>query len=287
MAERPEVERLHEVREEVRALLTEDHQTLLLLQSELVRARRQLELSEQDLRDAVDQFVAPSFEDIAALSSEAARADAEEEQLRSVLAQWDVHALISADVNRAEDEVQMVAAQLSAATAEIESRREHVKEFSEVFDEIVRELELAWYQPARIDLKTFLPWIGNAEFKKLSGGQRTVVTVAYHLALLTVGLVNPNVQVPSLLILDTPSKYLGTKDREQISRDYRRIAAIVDAYATPIQILVADNDPPPSGVKPTRTIELTYDDPLVPGIEHPGESVEGIFPREDEDSDAK
>ena len=106
----------------------------------------------------------------------------------------------------------------------------------------------------------------------LSGGQKTVVTVAYHLALLTTGLVHPTeLGVPSLLLLDTPSKYLGAKDETQVARNFRRVAAIVGAYATPVQIVIADNSEPPSCVVPNNRIELSYESPLVPGYAHPGE----------------
>jgi hypothetical protein len=209
-----EADRLEDVRHEVRALLREDQAALEILRGEAQLAEIRLASTEADLRLKAEQYVTPRFEDVARLSELAARAGAEEERLSSVIAQWQVHAGIVADLADAERQLSDVAAALASATAEVETRRAYVAEFSETFDEIVRELELAWYAKARIDLKTFLPVIGSAEYATLSGGQRTVVSVAYHLALLTVGLVHPAIHIPTLLILDTPSKYLGAKDRE-------------------------------------------------------------------------
>jgi hypothetical protein len=113
------------------------------------------------------------------------------------------------------------------------------------------------------------------------------VSVAYHLALLTIGLVHPDVvDIPGVLILDTPSKFLGQKDAAQAARDYRRIAAIVDAYEWPLQVIVADNGEPPAGVNPANRIALTYEEPLVPGYDHPGaEHVRPIHEPYDEDEE--
>lgn len=191
--------------------------------------------------------------------------------MNAALAQWAERAAIQGSVEALGRELTRVRHALSDERARLEHRRTFVVEFSETFDEIIRELELAWYSSASVDVSTYRPVVGTGDFESLSGGQRTVVSVAYHLALLTTGLVHPReLHVPSLLILDTPSKYLGAKDAAQVARNFRRVAAIVGAYDSPVQIVLADNDPPPPGVTPANTIELSYERPLVPGFEHPG-----------------
>lgn len=266
-----EGERLRAVLNETRELLFEDETALRILDAELGAARVELHRAEERLRAKTDAYVAPLFEEISAISAVIAAAEAETRRLNFALAQWTERAAIQTSVERLTRELARVRQELADERARLEHRRSFVVEFSGTFDEIIRELELAWYTTAKIDVTTYLPVIGAGDYESLSGGQRTVVSVAYHLALLTTGLVHPlELQVPSLLILDTPSKYLGTKDAEQVARDYRRVAAIVDAYEIPVQIVVADNDPPPVGLRPANTVELSYEQPLVPGYEHPG-----------------
>jgi hypothetical protein len=69
------------------------------------------------------------------------------------------------------------------------------------------------------------------------------------------------------------------RDAAHVARNFRRVAAIVGAYDTPVQIVVADNDPPPPNVATANTIELSYEHPLIPGLEHPG--PDGVTPIHD------
>lgn len=282
-----EVERLEATLQEVSELQDEDEQALTLVTRDLDAVELEVRAAERDLRARADAYVAPLFEEIAELSAQVARSDGEERRVQMILAQWDERARIQKAAEGIDAEIRQVRRDVESERTRLEGHRAFVQELSDTFDEIVAELELAWYTRASVDLQSYLPVVNDAAFDTLSGGQRTVVSVAYHLALLTVGLVHPNdLLVPSLLILDTPSKYLGTKDAAQVARDYRRIAAIVDAYETPIQIIVADNDSPPSGVRVSQTIELSYTDPLVPGLEHPGEGVASIHDPYDESDES-
>jgi hypothetical protein len=269
-----EAERVSAVLQEVRELQLDDEQAIKLVEAQLNAAGADLNGAEERLRARTDAYVAPLFEEISTLSAEVAKAGADEQRLQLAMAQWDERARIQKETQALEADLARIEHGLVDERARLEGHRGYVQELSETFDEIVRELELAWYSPASVDLHTYLPAVGQADYESLSGGQRTVVSVAYHLALLTVGLVHSSeLSIPSLLILDTPSKYLGNKDAAQVARDYRRIAAIVDSYKYPIQIIVADNDSPPQGVRPAGTIELSYEQPLVPGYLHPGGDV--------------
>lgn len=266
-----EIVRIETVRVEVDGLLAEDIKALDILDRQRTDAWTNLSTAERNLRDQTDSYVAPLFDEIASASRRLASADAEDRRLQLVSNHWDERDEIASRIRSIDAKLVRERQLLEAKRANIERRRELVLELSDTFDEIISELELAWYERARVDLKTYLPIIGDSTYKTLSGGQKTVVSVAYHLALLTIGLVHADeVMLPALLILDTPSKYLGTKDSDQVARDYRRIDAIVHAYEAPLQIIVADNDSPPPGVSPGNLIELSYDSPLIPGLDHPG-----------------
>lgn len=280
-----EIDRLQAVLAEVQELLADDEAALRVIEQQLVQARLDLRSREDRLRARTDSYVAPLFEEIADLSTAVAQSEAEIEQVNLALAQWNQRAAIQTAVDALSREVTRVRRTLAEEHARLEHRRALVVEFSETFNELIRKLELQWYTNASINVSTYLPVVGTGEFESLSGGQRTVVSVAYHLALLTTGLVNRReLRVPTLLILDTPSKYLGIRDASQVARNFRRVAAIVGAYDTPVQIVVADNDPPPSNVTPANTIELSYESPLIPGFEHPGpENVTSIHDPYDEE----
>lgn len=277
--------RLRLLRDEIAELQAEDMDAVQVLRSELAEVSAQASDRERAMRARSDAYVAPLFEDITSLATEVARAEGEEQRLRASLAQWDARASIQRSVDDLVSQLEDTRSDLDQERSRVEQQRALVAEFSETFDEIVRELQLAWYETSAVNLRTYMPSVGSSDYDSLSGGQRTVVSVAYHLALLTVGLVHRSeLLVPSLLILDTPSKYLGAKDAEQAARDYRRISALVDAHPGRLQVVIADNDPPPSGVRATSTIELSYEDPLVPDLEHPGgDAVAPIHDPYDED----
>src|SRR5665213_831276 len=110
--------------------------------------------------------------------------------MRQALAQWDEWARIQSQTRLIEQRLVQVDRELAHERATLEDRRQYVAELSDTFDEIVSELELAWYEGSSVSLTNYLPSVGQAKYESLSGGQRTVVSVAYHLALLTTGLVH-------------------------------------------------------------------------------------------------
>jgi hypothetical protein len=59
----------------------------------------------------------------------------------------------------------------------------------------------------------------------------TALNIAYHLTLLTTALDHPDVLLPSLLIIDSPRKAIGTvdRDRELGRRIYTRLATLAEA----------------------------------------------------------
>ncbi|WP_330358847.1 hypothetical protein [Streptomyces chartreusis] len=79
--------------------------------------------------------------------------------------------------------------------------------------------------------------------------------------------------MPSILIIDTPRKALGSNpdDQERGWRIYRRFKALTDAYGSRLQLIIADNDTAPLPDDAFSTIKLDYyTRPMVPGVAHPG-----------------
>jgi hypothetical protein len=262
--------------DELHSLLRDARAQLELADAEVQRWSYAHERSRAELDRVTADAVTPRFSDIEVLSSQRARAGAEAESVASLLGFWgELRRLESAvlvlSAERASSELE-----LSDLRARLAERREILSELSEVFDATVRFLEVPWAESASIDERTYLPVVNGERFESLAvaGGTKTVVTVAYHLALLNVALSRSDVLLPGLLILDTPRKNLGFNDldSELGARIYRRIRTLVDAYEDAVQFVVADNDVPrdPSWI---TVRHLDYDRPLIEHVAHPGEEA--------------
>lgn len=281
-----ERKRLEVLRDEVLELLEEDEEQARVLRAEIELLDQEIVAAEGVLAKTQEQYVGPQFEAIATASASIVEADGRRRRLQDLMGYWNQHKRLLAENRDIENARANVMDQLGALRTELAERREGVHELSELFREIVEQAQLPWYESARIDDRSYLPIVNNGTFEALSsGGMKTVVNVAYHLALLTHGLVHSELLIPRLLIIDSPAKNLGVSenDRSQADRIYRRIATLADAYSQPFQVIVADNDPPSVPVPIAKRIDLSYSEPLIPGVAHPGPGVKRIDTREEEE----
>ncbi|MFF5084988.1 hypothetical protein ACFY36_48790 [Actinoplanes sp. NPDC000266] len=157
----------------------------------------------------------------------------------------------------------------------LRARGAQLDDISAAFAEEVDRIGVPADGDAHIDPKTFLPLVGDTAFEDLQasgGGASTALNIAYHLTLLTTALDHPAVLLPSLLIIDSPRKAIGTgdRDRELGRRIYARLVTLARAYGDRIQLIVADNDIPAELVTPRNTIELTSERSTVPGVTNTG-----------------
>lgn len=113
----------------------------------------------------------------------------------------------------------------------------------------------------------------------MSGGRKTVVNIAYHLTLLAYSR-DPNVPLPSFLAIDSPREGIGSigSDGELAGRAYDYFQTLMRAERERqakgidprIQMIVADNDPATRRRQDSPKIDLSYANPFIPGIPHPG-----------------
>ncbi|MFF2789802.1 hypothetical protein ACFVT6_24120 [Streptomyces sp. NPDC058049] len=230
--------------------------------------RRQLDAQTRDV-------VAPRFD---AISDASARVAALNAGIDAVLHLRDSWTRVRAIAQGAKD----ITARRKAANAELKTRRAEndarrslVTELSRLFSATLMELNLPWEQSALVDPATYLPVVDNTPFESLqaSGGAlQAGVNIAYHLALLECGLTHPDILVPSILLIDSPRRALGSNrdDQERGRRIYGRFKALTDAYGPRLQLIIADNDTAPLPDDAFSTIELDYTHPMVPGVAHPG-----------------
>jgi hypothetical protein len=213
------------------------------------------------------------------VSAAAAEAENRRKRAEELMRYWSELDTVLAEVRQLENVRGDKLTEIAVVKADLEQNRQRVNELSGVFQEIVAESQLPWFEDAGIDLSTYLPIINGGSFGALSsGGMKAVINVAYHLAILTEALLERDLRIPNALIVDSPAKNLGVSrnDRSQADRVYRRIAALAGAYQHPFQIIIADNDRPGVPVPISNVIELSYERPLVPGVNHPGPGVSSL-----------
>ncbi|MGW9454320.1 AAA family ATPase [Streptomyces sp. NPDC055632] len=230
--------------------------------------RRQLDAQTRDA-------VAPRFDAIAEASSRVAALKATIDAVTQLRESW-------ARVRTIESNIRSIKAQRTQVNKAIKDKSEQLKasqtlvsDLSAEFGRLLTSWNLPWVDTAVIDRDTYLPVINGQPFESLQasgGGIATSVNLAYSLSLLAFGLDHPEVLVPSLLVIDSPRKAFGNNDsdRQRAAEIYSRFRTMADAYGQRLQLIIADNDPPPITSESFGKVEFDYDNPMVPGVDHPG-----------------
>ncbi|MCG7203670.1 hypothetical protein [Streptomyces arenae] len=231
--------------------------------------RRQLDAQTRDL-------VAPRFDAIADASARAASLRAAIDSVTQLRDAWArVHA-IERDVRDIKAQRTRATAERKARSADLAARQTLVSDLGRNFNAMISQLRPApWIQSATIDPSSYLPVVDHVSFERLQadgGGIVTCINVAYSLSLREFGVTHPDVRVPSLLIIDSPRKASGSNldDQARGQRIYQRFRTLVEVHASQVQLIIADNDSAPIPSTAFGKIELGYDNPLVPGVAHPG-----------------
>jgi uncharacterized protein (DUF2249 family) len=73
-------------------------------------------------------------------------------------------------------------------------------------------------------------------------------------------------------VIDSPRKAFGNNpsDRQRATEIYSRFRTLADAYGERLQLIIADNDPPPIATDSFGKVEFDYENPMLPGVDHPG-----------------
>jgi hypothetical protein len=274
--------RLREQLADAQGLLQEDERS----QQEAEDAAREAELFAAQQRHLVDRqtrsTVAPRFDAIADISANQAALNARMKAIADARQLWRRLGLLDQRVTDLKSERAAVGQDVASREALLAGRRARVDELSGLFAETLERLELPWSSSARIDTETYLPIVNETKFEELQasgGGLSTTVNVAYHIALLTYALDHTDVLLPSMVIIDSPRKNIGNgpQDAALASRIYSRLLTLQDAYQSRVQMILADNDVPQGVSSNFNRIEFDYDNPMVPGAEHPGaDAVERV-----------
>lgn len=219
--------------------------------------------------------VSPRFDAIAEASSRVAALKANIDAVTQLRDSWSRVRNIEKIIRDVKTTRREVNKEIKVKSQHLASRQTLVAELSAEFDALLRSWNLPWINTAVIDSETYLPIVNGQplESQQASGGGiSTSINVAYSLSLLAFGLDHPDVLVPSILIVDSPRKAFGSNDsdRQRATLIYNRFRTLVDAYGDRLQLIIADNDPPPVTSDNFGKVEFDYDSPLIPGVEHPG-----------------
>jgi hypothetical protein len=159
---------------------------------------------------------------------------------------------------------------------QLEARGERLNEISRLFAQEVELIGVSVNGAPTISWDDYLPRIGDSDLDALQasgGGSTTAINVAFSLALLNYAVQHPDVRLPNLLILDSPRKGIGRRereDRELGQRIYERLRNLAQALIGRAQLVIADNDAELSDERGVTLIELTRENSAVPGVENTG-----------------
>ncbi|MFD4716543.1 hypothetical protein ACFWN5_43795 [Streptomyces sp. NPDC058430] len=230
--------------------------------------RRQLDAQTRDV-------VAPRFDAIADTSPRVASLKASIDAITQLRESWARVHTINADIRSLKSERRRINKDIKEKSEQLKARQSLLGDLSTEFGRLLTSWNLPWVDTAVIDRDTFLPAVNGQPFESLQasgGGITTSVNLAYSLTLLKFGLDHADVLVPSLLVIDSPRKAFGNNDsdRQRASEIYSRFRTLADAYGERLQLIIADNDPPPVTSDSFGRVEFDYDNPMVPGVSHPG-----------------
>jgi hypothetical protein len=240
--------------------------------------RRQLDAQTRDA-------VAPRFDAIAEASSRVAALKATIDAITQLRESWARVRTIESDIRAIKAERTRVNKAIKEKSEQLKGSQTLVGDLSSEFGRLLTRWNLPWVNTAVIDRDTYLPVINGQSFESLQasgGGIATSVNLAYSLTLLAFGLDHSTVLVPSLLVIDSPRKAFGNNDsdRQRAAEIYSRFRTMADAYGERLQLIIADNDPPPITSESFGKVDFDYDNPMVPGVDHPGPDHAGRLENE-------
>jgi hypothetical protein len=251
---------------------------------EIDRAIEELETAAARLRARMDEqaatAVTPFVEELSTLTAEAARLQERRDAIQQRIVRYERLEQLRDEITRLVTEQDAKERQLVAARQVRNEARARIGDLSANFTAILERFEPPWYEGSHIDEKTYLPVVNGGPLEGNSAGVKTMINDAYYLANLTTALQQSSrIFLPGFLIIDSPRKNFGSgrKDRDAGKRIYSSIDALRGAYGNRVQIIVADNDLPREYQSRFKVMTLSYDNPLLDAVHHPGEgNVETI-----------
>ncbi|CPS05928.1 AAA family ATPase [Mycobacteroides abscessus] len=267
-----EVERLSAQRQEVETLLSTTEQAHTTTRDNLAKAQDNLANLETLLDERTRYFVSPRLEQYADAVAEAAAANAVLDSMNTILRQWDRAADIGTFRLSAEHKLEYVRAERKNAEQAVSDTRNRLLEaLSADYRDIIAKIGVPTITEAHIDPRSYLPFANNDRFDKIStGGITTALVAAYWVTVLATALRERETNYPTLLIIDSPRKSIGSQNSRMVDELYNVLGTLAETYGDSMQVIVADNDIPSDISKRWQDIRFSYENPTVPTVTHPG-----------------
>ncbi len=142
---------------------------------------------------------------------------------------------------------------IKAYKEEATDRDELFKKLSQIFSEILENFKYPKLSGAYIDSKDYLPYVRGRKYDDIgSSGGVTIITMAYYLTILLLGI-NDHFVHPGLLMIDSPRKNLGAdnkdsdhefKDEEIFRSIMRTLYSVAEARKDSLQLIIINNGYP-------------------------------------------
>ncbi|GAB2500791.1 AAA family ATPase [Nocardiopsis aegyptia] len=268
----PQELQLSDQLDEIRILLERGEQERRVLESHRDELYEGLHELEEEVRLLTAALGFPGSEELARVSEEVARAEAEAERISSLIRTVQHMASFTAESSAAETA-------LRSAREELQHHQDHLRRTSRglfadlttLYADLLRDVNAPNVRDALIASDDYLPYIDGKKFDavSISGGNRVPFIVSYWLALHSVALTSPNYPLPGFLVLDSPQKSLGPL--QELSKNmYRLIQAMAEERDETFQVFVLDTDLPSDFTPDQDPLWLDYDHPGIRSIRHPG-----------------
>ncbi|MFD8375785.1 hypothetical protein ACFV2Z_34290 [Streptomyces sp. NPDC059688] len=218
---------------------------------------------------ATSAFVSDQTDRIRAKAAEQARLEERLISLEQALSLYERSQKQARRIAELEQEQNSLNASIDASRHSNPAVQERLRKLDESFETILRAFDTPRFEEPSgtyISRKTYLPIVDGRPFADLgSQGVEVLVNVAHVLAHQLIALDDDSIPLPNILVIDGLSNNVGHEgvDMERLRKMYTTLLTATREHVDDLQIIVADNDPPPiSGVH--RALELSDTDRLVP-----------------------
>ncbi|WP_406320037.1 hypothetical protein [Streptomyces sp. NBC_01637] len=236
---------------------------------------------------ATSTFISDQTDRIRATAAEQARLEERLVSLEQALSLYERSQKQARRIAELEQEQDSLNASIDASQHSNPAVQERLRKLDATFEATLRAFDTPRFEDAsgtRINRKTYLPIVDGRPFADLgSQGVEVLVNVAHVLAHQLVALTDTGIPLPNLLIIDGISSNVGHEgvDLERLRKMYTTLLTAAREHIDDLQIIVADNDPPPiSGVH--RALELSDTDRLVPGVPATHEAPDAELDQDDD-----
>ena len=234
-------------------LLVDHEKRITILEKEIKPLTTEIEDLEKKLQSETSQYVSPIIEHLGLIISARISAERElsrleyEKQQRELAIHYQEY-----DLPKIQRELDDVKIELTELKNKLGRANDYYNAFLSHFREFLNQVSLD--QPAEIvewDERTFLPLINKQPYKIMIGYDLAITVMAFHYALLAMGIKEPKVKSghPKLLIVDEPQQQkMGGERYLQVLNLFGQLAI---ENKEDLQVIIAtDTKDIPSNLKP-------------------------------------